>query len=328
MRILVGVYAVVVASSSSVRAEIPFPHLPKAIVAVKEVTATSTFPDKKDAYAPWRALAYEVRQADPSAPPILWSAWCEGKKDEGIGEALTVTFAEPTQLDSVKVAAGVWRSAALHTANNQITSMDVIVDGKPQTIKPSGRTRVEVKIGAKVTTLAFKITGAKKGRMNDTCIAGIDLMRGGDQLVPLIGMDARALASLPTQMQEIQTALAAPGRKGLDTLLAYPFTSLDADGFFMGGSKQGKAANWAAVVAACKTYDAALKKAEASGVDYVDPRACPTAAPYDGDDDRSSGLRGSGPRGVVVSFTSHREVVVTWKLVFTDRWRLQAISYE
>src|SRR5262249_11109274 len=141
------------------------------LVAVKDISATSTFADKNDAYAAWRTIGYDVRGDMEHPEPVYWSAWCEGKKDEGVGETVTVTLAEPTQIDTMRVAAGGWRTDKLFAANNQITALDVIVDGgKPQTLRPKGKKWIELKLGAKLTTLAFKIAGVKKGKMNDSCI--------------------------------------------------------------------------------------------------------------------------------------------------------------
>lgn len=305
----------------------PFPAVPPTLVAVKDVSATSTFADKRDAYAAWRALVYEVR-GDDGGNDVLWSAWCEGKPDEGIGETVTIKFAQPTHLDSVRIAAGVWRTRKLHLANNQIRAIEVIVDGgAPRTLAPDGRKWLDVKVGAKVSTLALRIAAAKKGRMNDSCIAGIDLMRGGVKLVPVIGVDDVALGALPAALREINAAIGAPGRKGLEPLLAFPFTNNHVDGFFAGFDQKAVATSWAHVVAACKSYDARLKASEASGdAEYIDPKACPTTAPYD--PDNGSTARTDARATVVIGFPAGREVMATWRLVWKGRWKLQAIDFE
>src|SRR5438067_2458894 len=119
--LLVVVIMIVVAGSA--HADAPFPDLPKQVALISKVSATSTFSDKNDPtdYSAWRAIAPETRGGGGMSmeEPTLWSAWCEGKKDEGIGETLTITFAEPTQIDSIRIAAGVWRTDALFKANNQ-----------------------------------------------------------------------------------------------------------------------------------------------------------------------------------------------------------------
>lgn len=326
---LVGLVLVL---ASTAAAKVSFPNLEKPLL-VKDVTATSTFADKADAYAAWRALAYETRGDGMNGDYTLWSAWCEGKKDEGIGETVTIRLAEPTHIDTVRIAAGVWRTAGLFKANNIITALDVIADGKSQTVKPPAeREWVEAKINAKVTTLAFRIAAVKKGRMNDSCIAGIDLFQGKNamRLSPVIGGDPKVFAALPGALREIQAALGADDHKGLEPLLEFPFSNNDDTAFFEGdgSAKPSKAASWAAVVAACKTYRAATEKA---GDRYVNPKACPGPTNFDDEDERTSMVRVVGSPSantVIVTFPSHHEVVVSWRLHWKDRWRLQAIDYE
>lgn len=301
----------------------PFPYLDR-MAAVKDVTATSTLPDKQDGYAAWRALAYKVRPGDDMGEVILWSAWCEGKKDEGLGETITLALAEPTQIDHVRIAAGVWRTDKLFAANNQITALEVGADGKTQTVKPPlAREWVEAKIGAKVKTLTFKIASVKKGKMNDSCIAGIDLVApGNERIVPMVTVDPKAVAELPGAVKEIQAALDAPDRKGLEPLLAFPFSNLDIETFSGGGGKATTSASFAAVVAACKTARKAKQDA------YVDPKGCPKSAPHDPDDDRPARIRVVSPTTIEIRFQSRSEVGVSWRLVWKERWRLPSIGYD
>src|SRR3954462_5640144 len=114
-----AVVLVVVAMGRAVAA--PFPGLQGNLTAMT-VTATSTYDDKKhDGYAAWRTVAYELHgPGDPTHEPMPWPAWCEATSDAGIGETLTITFAEPTRIERVKIAAGVWRTKQLFAANNQI----------------------------------------------------------------------------------------------------------------------------------------------------------------------------------------------------------------
>src|SRR5689334_7046092 len=122
-----------VARADQVRPTAPAPasrtELPKLpeVIAVREVTATSTFADKsrRDAYAAWRVLVYE-QEADQSASvSIPATAWCEGKPDEGVGEAITIALAAPARLDAIRIAAGVWKTPKLFTTNNQIAALEV-----------------------------------------------------------------------------------------------------------------------------------------------------------------------------------------------------------
>jgi hypothetical protein len=319
---------VVMAIAGTARAGSPFPDLPKQVALVTKVSATSTFSDKSDPtdYSAWRAVVPELHNdgAMTMGPPQLWTAWCEGKKDEGIGETLTVTFAEPTKLDSIKISAGVWRTESLFKLNNQITSLDVIADGKSQTVKPSGMTEVEAKIGDKVTTLAFKIGAVKKGKANDTCISDIELIRDGERLPVLVGIDATAWAALPGAVQTLQNAIQAPDRKGLDKLIEFPLKTHDIDADFMGGAKDATVKSAKDLVAACKAYDKA--RSDPNNV-YVDPNGCPTEANHDPDDDRGDRITTATPGTVELLFQSHRELAITWRLHWTDgKWKLAAIG--
>ena len=319
MRILIA--ALLIAIAGPARADGIW-KLPPT-VAVKDVTATSTFADKRDAYAAWRALAYEERSNMVHPEPVLWTAWCEGKKDEGIGERLTITLAEPTAIDRVRIAAGVWRTDRLFAANNRITAMTVLVDGKPQVVKPAGKRWSEIKIVGKVSTLSFQIDRVKKGRMNDSCIAGIDLMRGGRRLAPVIGVDARAAAALQPMVESTQRALAASDRAGLRALIAFPFGNYNADmDMGYGGGETMITGDWKELVAACAALD---KHREDSDGDPINT-ACPSPVDYDPDDDRSPGVETVTPGTVEITWPSGREVVVTWELRWTDRWRLESIG--
>ena len=221
-------------------AGVEFPNLPDA-TAIKEVTATSTLADPHDAYAAWKVLRYETRGGDPEGdePLVLWSSWCEGAKDEGLGEAVTITFAVPTAVDAVRIAAGVWRSDKLFAANNRVTALEVIADGKSQTVKPKGKTWTSAKLHGRVSSLVIKLAAVTKGRMNDSCISGIDLVRGDETLVPLIGLDLKALATLPKAMAEIEDALGQSDRKGLKALLELPVPEPRPRRHGHGGAKAG-----------------------------------------------------------------------------------------
>jgi hypothetical protein len=320
---------VVVLAGVAHAGDAPFPNLPSPVL-VKDVTATSTFADKNNAYAAWRALAYELRnKPDMSSPdriPTVWSAWCEGKPDEGLGETMTITFAEPTQLDAIKIAAGVWRTARLFKSNNQITSLELSVDGeKPNAVAPKGKTWTEVKLGRKVTTIAIKIVAVKKGKMNDSCISAIDLMRGGDAQRIAIGVDKRGWQALPAAIKAIQKGIETPGRKPLERLLEFPFSSQDPMGDFggYGGSTNTTVSSWKQFLAACKVYDKARASPDA---DWVDPRGCAFPANYRPDDDRTYGLDVVEPGVVRVVFPSGNEAGSGWRLHWKDAWKLQAIE--
>ena len=306
-------------------AEHAFPFLDH--VLVKDVTATSTLADKKNAYAPKVALAYDLRSSkDMSAPAVLWSAWCEGKPDEGIGEGITITLGEATQIEKVRIAPGVWRTKKLFDANNRITELEVIADGKSQKVKGGEwNDWVEATVNAKVKTVVVKISGVTKGKMNDSCIAGIDLSVGDRRLTPIIGYDPTQFAALVPSLVTIQKALADPDKKGLESLIEFPFSAADSEAFSSGfGGSSVRSANWAALVKRCKDYKA---KSDKAGDDMIDPKGCPQPANFDPDDDRPSSITVGKPGFLSVQWNSHKDTGYQWELHWDkDKWKLRGIG--
>jgi hypothetical protein len=141
------------------------PPLPDTIEV--SASATSTLSGKNKTYEPWYALG-----TDPT------KFWCEGKSDEGIGEALVLKLGAPTQLDSITIRAGVWRSPELFRTNNRITQLDVVTDdGRSKKVTlPEARENVDVNLGrGAVKELKLVIQAVAKGKANDSCISGVDL---------------------------------------------------------------------------------------------------------------------------------------------------------
>lgn len=146
------------------------------------VTASSTLAaTRKLDYEPWRSLAEGGSQ------------WCEGKRDEGIGESLVVTLAEPAVIASLTLRGGVWRSLALFRANNIVTGVDVISDdGRTwQVGLPEEQSEVEVALGgAPIRALTIKLTRVKKGRMNDSCLSAVRIHTVDKATIVLADRDA------------------------------------------------------------------------------------------------------------------------------------------
>lgn len=291
--------------------------LPKldTIIVLQDATASSTFVDKKkkDAYAPWQILDWDsVENAGMDVPP---NAWCEGKPDEGIGENVTLTLAAPTRVDEMKIAAGVWLNQKLFDANNRITALSVSFDGGPAIkVSPSAKREWStVKVGKPITTIKLTIDGVTKGKMNDSCISGVELSVGDDTPNIARGLDAAAMAALPAFYAALEKALADPARAGLDKLLAFPFTYESSDWFLDGSNrKPQKIANAKALATACK------KKAP----------ACP-GLPNTGGREDNARLGGPGPGLLSIRFPSSREVIDVWQLAWKNgAWKLTSAAYE
>jgi hypothetical protein len=186
-------------------------------LAPATVTATSTLKSPTDHYAAWHPFVDKAAEED--------RLWCEGKADEGIGEALVLTFGAPTKLDAIEMSAGVWKTDALFRANNLVTAIDVTTDDgrKLAFAFPEERKAVEVKLGgAPVKQLRFAIAKVKKGKMNDSCISGVKLTFPGDTQL-LVGADRAP--PLTAAIEGVRQALSDCDETALRTRLKFPFTN-------------------------------------------------------------------------------------------------------
>lgn len=288
------------------------------IAIIKNVTATSTFVDKKkkNAYAPENVIWFDVA-ADKVLDSVPKTAWCEGKPDEGIGETLTIAFARPEHLDSIELAGGVWLTEKLFGANNQITSVEVSVDGKPSTVSlKAERAWVNVKIGRPVSTLAIKIASVKKGKMNDSCISGVRLHRGGGlEVAREAELPADAVAALPAGLAKIQAALLDPSYQSLQNVLAFPFTY-----DYSGGPKKAKYGSWKALEAVCKK----------SRGDGGTESKCPSATFFEEPQTSDAGkltIQTIKTSELAIDFPPVGRMINTWRVKWRDgAWRLAAVE--
>ena len=116
---------------------------------------------------------------------------------------------------------------------------------KPTIVKPgAARAWLEVPVYRAVTTIGIKITQVAKGAMNESCLSGVMLVRGGSAIVPLRGVDDEAATSLPRALIAMQTALSIDKRPGLEKLLKFPFVYHYSGGFFFNAPPAVKHASW------------------------------------------------------------------------------------
>jgi hypothetical protein len=194
----------------SVAEERPFPNLLPVTV-----TATSTLISGKKTYDAWRVLGN------------VWGEfWCEGKPDEGIGEALTVQFPKPTKVDTISIRPGVQKSDALFKANNVVTGLSVTTDdGRSKEVTFPGKfsqERAEVEIGGSpVKQLTLKITKVRRGRMNDSCISEVSIATNPGSVV-LIGVEPAQAATLQPIFDGTLRAIAACDPKLLAAQARFP----------------------------------------------------------------------------------------------------------
>jgi hypothetical protein len=205
-------------------------------------SATSTLaPSGRNSYEAWHPLASQSTTR----------FWCEGKPDEGVGEALVIDFVRPTRVAKVEIRGGVWKSPALFKANNIVTAIDAITDDgrTQQAALPETMDAATVAIGgAPIKSLRLRIAKVKKGRMNDSCISDVDLEIDGKPSL-VIGVDAAQADALPATMASLWHAVsdcdAAAAKDGLRFPFVYSATSGDA-------MKDTKYKDAAAFVRACK----------------------------------------------------------------------------
>lgn len=290
--------------------------MPKFVI-VKSITATSTFGgNKKKAYAPKNVLWYEVAR-DSSIDSVPKTAWCEGTGSEGIGETLTIALAAPQLLESISIAPGVWLSEKLFKANNQITSLEVTLDGKPTTVAANAERKwVRVKVGRTVSTIAIKIAAVQKGKMNDSCISGVQLDAGwGAELVSAESLSSDAAAALPRDLAKIQAALVDPSYASLQNVLAFPFTY-----DYSGGPKKAKYGSWKALEAVCKK----------SRGDGGTESKCPSATFFEEPRTSDAGkltIQTIKTGELAIDFPPVGRMINTWRVKWRDgAWRLAAVE--
>lgn len=302
--------------------EKPYVPVLSPIAFVKDVTATSTFNDKKGAYAPWRVFEFEDAAEMPGDLTRPKTAWCEGKSDEGVGEGITLTLASPIKLDKIEIAPGVWLTDKLFKANNRLSLIEVSFDGgAPKDVPLSGVMDWEsINVGKAVSSISIKIKGVAKGKMNDSCISGITLWAKDEQIGVLRGLDATAAAALPKALITIYNALGDV--KKLEPHLVYPFSVEDSMMWGFGDAPATVHKNFKSVEDACKKEHAVMAKG-----DWPEgkPRKCPHG-PNVRDDDHPR-VSGKGT-SVQVTFPSGREIADQWMLDWKGgAWKLSAVGF-
>ena len=304
------------------------------LVAVKEVTATSTYAAKKgdkvkDRYAPWRVLAPKQDPKYPADPcgggggPGYLTAWCEGKPDEGIGEGVTITLADPMVVDSVYLGPGVWHPKWWKD-NNQPTQLEVgASDGRKWTVDvPAADAEnaeygdpwqgVSQDIGGKpIASLTVKIAAVKKGKMNDSCITLMYVAAGETGFLPAIGMSAEAVKALKDTAAAFHKALSECDGAALAGMARFPLKfarapSWDEQSYKPKAPKPRTFAGGDAFTKACK----------AGGETFVDLPEEDAYVKIIAPDKVDLKARGDGPRPQVFHFL--------WK---DSKWTLTGIDW-
>jgi len=131
-------------------------------VFVKKVTATSTLEPSKATYRSHNLM-------DQTS-----SSWCEGKKDDGIGQSVTIHLEKKKRITSLYIKNG-FGLKKYFKANNRVKSL--LVNGTPHTLKDTGNFQtLKLKKAITTDTLILKIASVYRGaKYRDTCIAEVSL---------------------------------------------------------------------------------------------------------------------------------------------------------
>jgi hypothetical protein len=190
---------------------VPDSEIPE-VPLILGVTASATSSRKGD--EPWHALL-----GDPT------KLWCEARADEGVGEAITLHFGEPTKIESVKLRPGVWRSPELFRQYNRVTELRVVPDtGDPKpAVFTEDRQAIEVAMGRyRIQQLRIELATVAKGKTNDSCISGVEIKTEPPSVVVLGEAPASSLSQAFTRAWR---AFAACDEKALQAELQFPFVA-------------------------------------------------------------------------------------------------------
>jgi hypothetical protein len=190
------------------------PEPPELATLAVSVRASSTWRDKAASHEPWYALG-----SDPT------KFWCA---DRDTGEQLVIALAEPTEIDSFTLRAGVWRSPELFRAYNQLVELALTADDgrtKVVTLRDEREDAV-VRLGRPaLRELRLSVTSVQKGKIDRTCISGIDLHTSPARSIVIVP-DASAAPPLDAAFANTWRALTACDDAGLRAQLKLPFTGV------------------------------------------------------------------------------------------------------
>jgi hypothetical protein len=126
---------------------------------IKSIEATSILEQEKGAYS------------DGNLMDLTDDSWCEGKKDSGIGESITIKLDSPSALKALYIKNGMGIEK-YWAANNRIK--DLKINGKTYTLKDVSEFQTVILSGVNTDELKLEIASVYKGsKYNDTCLAEV-----------------------------------------------------------------------------------------------------------------------------------------------------------
>jgi hypothetical protein len=126
---------------------------------IKSIETTSILDQEKGTYT------------DGNLMDLTDDSWCEGKKDSGIGESITIKLESPTPVKTLHIKNGMG-IAMYWAANNRIKELKI--NGMSYTLKDMPEFQTVTLPGARVTEVKLEIVSVYKGsKYDDTCLAEI-----------------------------------------------------------------------------------------------------------------------------------------------------------
>jgi hypothetical protein len=239
-------------------------HADRPQISKIEVTASSTLKPKSDKYAPWRAVDFDAQmvQDDPDNPDMMnmirTTGWCEGKKDQGVGEYLDLTPVDGTmRLAGVAIHAGFQKSKKLFAANNRPTRLTVTftdAQGREQQADltvPDGMTAGIVSLERALDVQKVRITFAEvtRGKVNDTCLSHVALLTDQGPAPAYTGDDG-GIGMIEIALGNLYTGLESCDASMLKTAIKFPLAYASKNA--KGKRVKKKLKNAKALAALCK----------------------------------------------------------------------------
>jgi hypothetical protein len=115
---------------------------------------------------------------------ILDTQWCEGRKDAGVGEMLTLTLPKPTVIKELRILNGVAVTEETYKKNNRVTKFKIdLGPGGVQEAAVADQfgSFVTIPVNASKPAATVKLTvleTAAGSSFNDTCLSEIQVVPG------------------------------------------------------------------------------------------------------------------------------------------------------
>jgi hypothetical protein len=143
-----------------------------------KATASSTL-------APGKEFRYDAQLLAEDDPDTGSSAWVEGVKGDGLGEAVTLTLDKPAKVRRIGLVNGYAKNDDIYRKNNRVSKLDVSVNGGASfsVSVPDERLSSEMfyfdlpASTDSVSTVKLTIAGVHKGnKYDDTCLSDVVLV--------------------------------------------------------------------------------------------------------------------------------------------------------